>query len=392
MIRLFLRIFVKNCDDTENKRVREGYGTLSGVLGLCCNFVLFLVKLTVGTLMSSIAVISDAFNNLSDMGASAMAVISAKMSNRKPDADHPFGHGRFEYIASLIISFFIMVVGLELLKSAVDKIFHPQPIEMRPVLLIILLLSVFVKLWMWAYNRYLGRRIDSPVLLATAADSLNDVLATSAVVASTFLGYYLNLHIDGYIGAAVSLLILWVGFDLARSTVSVLLGNAPDRQLVCSLEKMLCDSDCVLGVHDLIVHDYGPGRVFASVHAEVSDRQNITAVHEEIDALERRAAEEMGIELVIHMDPISSDCTVLNAAREMVVGLVRELGDFSIHDFRMTDGENRVNLIFDLVVPPAMTERQRTALTDALRQRLQQTDPKYHAVIHLDNDYACNQK
>lgn len=391
MIKLLVRAFIKDGDNVTDKTVREKHISLGGVLGIICNLVLFVVKLVIGGLMHSLAITSDAFNNLSDMGTSIMAVIGAKLSNKKPDADHPFGHGRFEYISSLIISFLIMLVGFELLKGSFEKIINPEPIVMKPILLVILILSVLVKLWMFSYNRYLGKKIDSGVLKAASKDSLNDVLATSAVILSTALGYYLNINIDGYIGVAVSILIMIVGFNLARETVDILLGSAPDKDLIQNIEKLIGESRFVLGIHDLIVHDYGPGRVFASLHAEVGDKENVTVIHEEIDALEVRALNELGIELVIHMDPITTDSSVLNDAKNLVLGIVAALGEYTIHDFRMTDGESRVNLIFDIVVPCAMAEEDREKLVNDICAALKETDEKYRAVIKIDNDYAVKQ-
>ncbi len=389
MTQLLIKLFIPDYKNTTDKFVRERYGTLSGALGIICNIVLFAVKLIIGTLMGSIAITSDAFNNLSDTGTSVMSVISAKMSNRHPDADHPFGHGRFEYISSLIISFLIMLVGFELFKSSLAKIFAPEPIAMRPVLIVILALSIVVKFWMFLYNRKMGNMIDSKVLKAAASDSLNDVFATSAVVISSLLGYYLNLNIDGYIGCVVSVLIVVVGLKLAVDTVNVLLGSAPSGEMVSQIEALLTKSPFVLGIHDLIIHDYGPGRLFASVHAEVSDKENVVVIHEEMDALEQEAMREFGVELVIHMDPIATDCEVLNEARELVLGIVKSLGDYSIHDFRMTDGESRVNLIFDLVVPCSMTKKERDELVSLIRAALKEVDEKYAAVIQIDNDYTA---
>lgn len=392
MTQFLIRRFIPNWQNTSDKFVRERYGTLSGVLGIICNFVLFLVKLVIGFFMSSIAITSDAFNNLSDMGSSVMAIISAKMSNRRPDADHPFGHGRFEYISSLIISFLIMLVGFELLKGSAEKIFSPEPIVMKPVLMVILALSVSIKLWMWAYNRKMGKMIDSKVLKAAASDSLNDVISTSAVIISSLAGYFLKLNIDGYIGCIVSVLIIIVGLRLAVDTVNVLLGSAPSPEMVSQIENLLSQSPHVIGIHDLIIHDYGPGRLFASVHAEVSDRDNITVIHEEIDALEQAAMREIGVELVIHMDPIATDSKVLTETRELVLGIVKSIGDYSIHDFRMTNGENQVNLIFDLVVPCSMPKKQREELVSLIGAALKEIDKKYVAVIQIDNDYSAKGK
>ena len=388
MIKTLLKAFVKDYENTQDKSVREKYTTLSGTLGILCNLLLFIVKLIIGTVMKSLAITSDAFNNLSDMGTSVMAVISAKLSNRKPDASHPFGHGRFEYISSLIISFLIMLVGFELLKSSFDKIFSPEPIVMKPILLVILILSVLVKLWMWSYNRFLAKKIDSKVLKGASSDSLNDVISTSAVIISTIIGYYLNINIDGYIGCVVSVLVMLVGFNLAKDTINILLGSAPSEEMIKSLEKLICESSYVLGIHDLIVHDYGPGRVFASVHAEVNDSEDVVKIHEEIDLIEQKAKNEYGIELIIHMDPIATNCEILNEARNMVLEILSSIGSYTMHDFRMTDGENRVNLIFDIVVPAKMGEREREKLISDIAKRVREIDEKYVAVIQIDNDYT----
>lgn len=388
MIKLLLKKFVKDYQNTTDKVVREKYSVLSGILGIICNAVLFLVKFLIGAAMKSIAIMSDAFNNLSDMGSSVMSIISAKLSNRKPDKDHPFGHGRFEYISSLIISFLIMLVGFELLKGSFDKILSPEPISLKPWLILILALSVFIKLWMYSFNRYMGNKIDSGVLKAASADSLNDVIATSAVIVSSVIGYYLKINLDGYIGLAVSLMIMWVGFSLAKETVDVLLGGAPDKELVKSLEDLIMSGEYVLGIHDLMVHDYGPGRVFASVHAEVSDKENVSVIHEEIDVLEQKCLNELGVELVIHMDPIASDSETINSLKEMVKEVIKTRGNYSIHDFRMTDGENRINLIFDIVVPAAMTEKERKALVLEISNDIKAINEIYVCVIKVDTDYT----
>ena len=388
MIKVLLKRFVPNFENVKDKKVRENYTTLSGILGIVCNIVLFAVKFIIGSVMHSIAITSDAFNNLSDMGTSVMAIIGAKLSSRRPDADHPFGHGRFEYISSLIISFVIMLVGFELLQGSFDKVLAPEPISAKPILLIILALSVLVKFWMWSYNNFMGKKIDSNVLKAVASDSLNDVITTAAVILSSIVGFYLKINIDGYIGCIVSILIMYVGFTSAKDTVDILLGRAPDKEMVSEVEDLLTQSPDVLGIHDLVVHDYGPGRVFASVHAEVSDKGDITAIHEEMDALEQKCLSDMGIELVIHMDPIATDSSLLASAREMTIGIVKSFGDYSIHDFRMTDGENRVNLIFDIVVPVSMKERERNELVSSISTALKNVDAKYCAVIKIDNDYS----
>lgn len=388
MIRLIVSKVIRDAENTQDKHVRERYGVLSGALGVLCNTLLFLTKLIIGVLMNSIAIISDAFNNFSDMGSSLVSIIGAKMSNKRPDKEHPFGHGRIEYISSFIISFLIMTVGLELAKSSVDKILHPQPVEFSWALTGILTLSILIKVWMFSYNRYLGRKINSTVLAATAKDSLNDVIATSAVIVSTVIGSFVSFPVDGIIGLLVSVLVMYTGFGIAKETVGILLGTPPSKELVEKIRDEVLKNEEIKGIHDLIVHDYGPGRVMASLHAEVPDDINIVKIHEAIDETEQRIQRELGIEVVIHMDPIAQHCEETDRLKKMVDGIVREAGaDLSIHDFRVVKGESRINLIFDMVVPFSYSLKQGEAVRDEVQQRVEAEDIRYHAVIQMDHSY-----
>lgn len=388
MIRLIVSKVIRDAENTQDKHVRERYGVLSGALGVLCNTLLFLTKLIIGVLMNSIAIISDAFNNFSDMGSSLVSIIGAKMSNKRPDKEHPFGHGRIEYISSFIISFLIMTVGLELAKSSVDKILHPQPVEFSWALTGILTLSILIKVWMFSYNRYLGRKINSTVLAATAKDSLNDVIATSAVIVSTVIGSFVSFPVDGIIGLLVSVLVMYTGFGIAKETVGILLGTPPSKELVEKIRDEVLKNEEIKGIHDLIVHDYGPGRVMASLHAEVPDDINIVKIHEAIDETEQRIQRELGIEVVIHMDPIAQHCEETDRLKKMVDGIVREAGaDLSIHDFRVVKGESRINLIFDMVVPFSYSLKQGEAVRDEVQQRVEAEDSRYHAVIQMDHSY-----
>jgi len=309
MIKLLIKKFIPNHKEVQDVHVREKYGILSGVLGIVCNLFLFLLKLLIGLTMNSIAITSDAFNNLSDMGSSMMTVIGAKMSNQKPDAEHPFGHGRFEYVASLIISFIIMVMGFELLKNAVDKIIHPEPVQFSGLLMVILTVSVLIKVWMYAYNRYIGQLIDSKVNMATAYDSINDVVATGAVIITTLVGQFLTFPIDGIAGVLVSLLIMYTGFEVAKDTIDVLLGRSPSDDLVNKISSAICSAEIINGCHDLKVHDYGPGRSIASVHVEVSDQLDLVTAHSEIDRIEKKILRELGVDIVLHIDPMPAGAT-----------------------------------------------------------------------------------
>lgn len=388
MIKFLIRRFIPDYTNVENQKVRERYGVLGGMLGILCNAILFAIKLTIGALMNSIAIISDAFNNLSDMGSSLVVIIGAKMSNRRPDKEHPFGHGRIEYISSLIVSFLIMLVGLELLRTSFDKLLHPEAVEFSWLLIGILCLSMLIKVWMFLYNRYLGRAIHSSILAATAFDSLNDVYATGAVVLSTIVGYFFDFPIDGAIGLAVSALVIYTGFGLAKDTIGVLLGTPPNPELVKSLEAEVLAGQGIVGVHDLIVHDYGPGRIMASVHAEVPDNVDIVRVHEVIDAIEQQIYRDLDVHIVIHMDPISVNNERTDSIRRAVLEVITGINkDFSIHDFRLTDGENRINLIFDLVVPCEMPQEERDKTVELIAKKLSEKDRRYRAVIQVDSAF-----
>lgn len=310
MIRFLIKKFVKDYKNTEDKSVRESYGVLSGVLGIICNLFLFGVKLTIGLLMNSIAITSDAFNNLSDTGSSMITILGAKLSNRVPDEEHPFGHGRFEYISSLIIAFIIILVGFELLKSSFDKILNPEKVEFNWILIVILSVSILIKVWMYLYNRYIGKAIGSKVNQAAASDSLNDVVATSAVILTTIVGKFIDFPIDGIAGLIVSVLIMYTGYGVAKDTVNVLLGMSPSSETVDKIHDQILECDYIEGVHDLKVHDYGPGRTIASVHVEMSDTISIVKAHTEIDRVEKRILKELGIDIVIHVDPMPDGYTV----------------------------------------------------------------------------------
>ncbi len=388
MIKLLIKKFIPDYTNVKDKKIREKYGVLGGILGIICNLFLFSIKLIIGIFMNSIAIISDAINNLSDTGSSIVSIFGAKMSNRQPDKEHPFGHGRIEYIASLIVSMIIMIVGVELLKTSVSKIIHPEPIKFSAALIVILILSLSVKLWMFSYNTYISKAINSSIQKATAADSINDVFATSAVIISTVAGHLFKIQIDGYIGFIVSVLVLYSGFKISRDTVDMLLGTPPSPELVENIQSTVLSGKDVIGVHDLIIHDYGPGRAMASVHAEVPDTVNITKIHEVIDSLEQKILDELGVHLVIHMDPISNNCGKTIELKEQVMQICAEINsEFTIHDFRITDGENQINLIFDLVVPFGLNNKEKSETIEAISKKLIEIDSKYNCVIKIDNKF-----
>ncbi len=388
MTNFLIRKFIPDYHNTSDKTVREKYCVLAGVMGICNNFILFVIKLVIGTLSNSIAIISDAFNNLSDMGSSLVSIIGAKLSNRKPDKEHPFGHGRMEYLASLLVALIIFFVGISLFQTSCQKILHPEELRLNPVLIGVLAVSIGIKVWMFFYNRYMGNTINSGILKATALDSLNDVYATGAVVLSTILSAFTTLPIDAVLGVVVSVLILFAGYQVAKDTIDLLLGKAPDIELVDGIETILISNKRIMGTHDLIVHDYGPGRIIASVHAEVRDDENIVEIHEIVDELENRIQDELGIVMIVHTDPISVDCERTNEYKKKIASIIENIdATLSIHDFRITDGIQHVNLIFDMIVPYEYDEKAAKALVETIRNEMREREENVTVVIKIDRAY-----
>jgi len=386
MIKFIIKHFVKDYENVDNLKVRERYGVLAGVLGIICNSVLFVLKLVIGWLMGSIAIISDAFNNLSDMGSSIISIISTRLSNQKPDKEHPFGHGRIEYVASLIVAFMIIFVSIELFRNSLDKIINPVEVTFDWILFGILCASILVKVWMFIYNRYIGKKINSSVANATATDSRNDVVSTSIVILSLVIGHYVQFPVDGIMGLIVSILIFISGIDIAKGTISTLLGNPPSKETVEKIQSVVRAGKGIIGTHDLMVHDYGPGRIFSSIHAEVPDDVNIVEVHEVIDAIEEKVYDEMGITLTIHMDPISLNNSEVIDATKVVLDTVHAIDpNTSIHDFRMVHGDKQINLIFDLVVPYNITEKETELIKKGISDNLMKIDKRYRAVMKIEH-------
>lgn len=384
MIKLLIRKFIKNYEFVEDKKVREAYGVLSGVLGIICNTGLFALKLFVGLTINSIAIITDAFNNFTDLGSSIIAIISAKMSNAPPDENHPLGHGRIEYVSSLVVSFIIFAVGFELLKSSVDKIIHPQELIFNPYLMMILVASVLVKIWMFSYNRYIGERVNSSVNRATAYDSLSDVVSTLAVVVATVANNFLPINIDGIIGCVVSIIILYTGYKIAKDTVNILLGFSPNYELTKKIEEIVRQGDYIVGTHELIVHDYGPGRTVASIHAEVPDNVDIAEAHAAIDEIEDKVAQDLNINIVVHMDPICTDAAKLLEIKKDVVKKVRALNSsFVVQNFRITSAKYRTNLIFDLLVPSDIEPQSYNKIAKEVREHIIEADGNYDVIVNM---------
>ena len=386
MTKALIRLFIRDAENTRSARVREQYGVLSGAVGIACNVFLFILKVVIGLVTGSISIAADAFNNLSDGLSCLISIVGFKVSGKEPDAKHPFGYGRTEYIAGLVVSFIIVLVGFEFYKTSIDRILHPAPVAFSVVLVVILAVSMLVKLWMGAFNVQIGRRIDSPVLMAAGQDSRNDVITTGVVILGMVAGRFTTLPVDGYVGVLVALFIIWAGFGIARDTVAPLLGEAADPEIAENIEKLVLESDYIVGVHDLIVHNYGAGRWLASLHAEVPSDSDFVAVHEVIDEAEKRVWQRTGVYLVIHMDPIDVNNEHVAALREQVDAALREIDEtLSMHDFRVVDGERQINLIFDVVVPFSYDNDAKRNLMMTIRDKLKQIDYRYNPVVTFDH-------
>ncbi len=352
MTQLLLRIFIKDRDNTASPAVRTAVGKLAGTTGIVCNCLLFLFKLILGLVSGSVAVMADAANNLSDVASSVITLVAFRISQKPADRDHPYGHARYEYLAGLAVAFLILLIGSQLVINSAERIISPVAVDFSAVSLIILAVSALVKLWMALFFRTLGKHIHSATLSATATDCRNDVLATTAVLVSCAIFYLFHVNIDAYIGLAVAVFILYSGFNVAKETISPLLGAQADRAVIERLEALLSSQEKILGIHDLLIHDYGPGRCFATVHAEVSCDEDPMTTHDLLDAIERAALTEMNIRLVIHYDPVDTTDPLSRTLRQTVETIVHDIDErFSIHDFRLMRDEEPLRLLFDLCVP-----------------------------------------
>lgn len=388
MIELLAKWFIPHRDSMENGALRRAYGTLCGAVGIGLNILLFMGKFFAGQLSGSIAVTADAFNNLSDAGSSAVTLLGFRLAGKKPDTDHPFGHGRIEYISGLIVAGLILLMGVELAKSSFDKILHPEEVTFSALAVVILAVSVAVKLYMWFYNRRIGGKLRSAAMEATAMDSLSDAAATFAVLLATLIGKWTGLAVDGYVGLLVALFILFSAYKAAKETLSPLLGQAPDPELVQRIRDIVAEHDTVVGIHDLVVHDYGPGRQMVSLHAEVPASGDILALHDVIDNIERELHEKLHVQAVIHMDPIVTDDAEVDALRRQVAELARQVEPrMTVHDLRVVRGTTHTNLVFDAVLPldaaitPAEAARR-------IREKVSELDGDYYAVVTVEHSFT----
>nr|WP_297885420.1 cation diffusion facilitator family transporter [uncultured Blautia sp.] len=388
MIKLLASLFIKDRENYTSPAVRQSYGTLCGAVGIGLNILLFLGKWIAGFLSGSIAITADAFNNLSDAGSSIITLIGFQISGQRPDSEHPFGHGRMEYISGFLVSVAILIMGFELVKSSINKLIHPEPVESSPVIIAILAASILVKVYMFYYNRSVGKKIGSAAMNATAMDSLSDTVSTALVLGATLISQFTGLLLDGWFGILVGLFILYTGATTIKETMDLLLGQPPKQEFIDEIREIVTSHKLVYGIHDLIVHDYGPGRVMISLHAEVDADGDIQTIHEQIDHIENELQEKLHCSATIHMDPIVTDDKEVLEMKEKVKALVLETDDtFSMHDFRMVKGPTSTNLIFDVSVPSGCQKTDNEIL-NSLKEKIRELPGSiYFPVIQIDHEY-----
>lgn len=388
MLTLLSKIFIKNREDTASPAVRQAYGILSGAVGIFFNLLLFAGKFFAGFISNSIAITADAFNNLSDAGSSVITLIGFKMAGQKPDPGHPFGHGRIEYLSGLAVSAAILIMAFELIKNSISKILHPEEVLFDPVILLILLCSIFVKCYMYLYNRAISKKIHSEAMMATASDSLSDTLSTAAVLATTLIAHFSGLKLDGICGILVGLFICYTGLTSAKNTLNPLLGQAPDPAFVKEIEELVLSYEGIIGIHDLLVHNYGPGRIMISLHAEVPADGDILELHDMIDNIERSLRNRLKCDAVIHMDPVCTNDPEVSALRDAVFTFLAELDTaLSLHDFRIVKGPTHTNIIFDVLIPYHF-HLSDEAVCASLQERITALNPNFYAVINIDKKYT----
>ena len=389
MTNWLIKTFIKNYENTNDRKTRMIYGKLSSWVGIICNILLFTGKFIAGSISGSVSITADAANNLSDASSSIISLFGFKLSSRPADEEHPFGHGRYEYLSGLMVAVLIMVIGIELFKSSLEKIIHPSQVEFSLLICIILAVSIIVKLWMALFNGKIGKIIHSQTLIATAADSRNDVISTSAVLAGSIISYFTSWNLDGIMGLAVALFILYSGFGLVKETLDPLLGKAPDPELADNIQKTILSYEGVLGTHDLIVHDYGPGRQFASVHVEMAAESDVMECHDIIDNIERDFRKNFNLHMIIHYDPVITDDPSVNDLRHWLSEQVKTIDPcLSIHDLRVIPGVTHTNVIFDCVVPHSLNISA-SEITAQIKDMVAEKYPGYLCVITIDASFAA---
>ena len=387
MTNLLLKLFIKNADNTKDPEVREKYGMLGSIVGIVVNILLSIGKYVIGVISKSISITADAVNNLADAASCIVTLVSFKMAGRKPDKEHPFGHGRIEYIAALAVGFLVELMGYELIKSSIGKIRNPEAVVFSVPAVAVLVISILGKIWLFIFNRKLGKKIPSPAMLAVAKDSLSDTTATLVAAVSLVLSLFTDIPVDGYMGIIVSIFILTSGFGILKESISILLGTPPEKETVDKLISFILSHSEIIGIHDLVIHSYGATRTFASIHVEISADSDILNAHDTIDNIEKAVKERFSIELVIHLDPVETNNEKATRLKEMTVKTVLEINDsLSIHDFRIVDGPTHTNLLFDVVVPHKF-EISDDKLIKLISEKINAINPDYFCVITIDNSY-----
>lgn len=391
MIKFLAKKTIKNYTQYDLPEVRKAYGNLTSTVGIVNNIILFTFKFLAGTLTNSVSITADAVNNLSDAGSSIISLVSFKLSSKPADEKHPFGHARYECIASLLVALAILFLGLELIQTSIDKIINPQKIDFSVLSIVILVFSISIKLWMYFYNKSYGNLLKSSIMEATAADSLSDCMATGAVLLSAILSPILHFNLDGYMGVIVAIFILIAGGGIIKSALDELLGQAPDEELVKEIQNKILNYEGVLGMHDLVIHDYGAHRTFASVHVEVDYKTDVLKSHDMIDNIERDFKETMDLEMVIHMDPIKADDPLTNELKAFIHDILKDVNEqLTMHDFRIVPGETHTNIIFDVVVPFQVKETNQELLDDLIHRVREKKGKSYYLVVTFDRAYTSN--
>ncbi|MBQ8767998.1 MAG: cation transporter [Clostridia bacterium] len=384
---ILIKHFIKDYENTNNLKVREAYGTLGSITGIVINLMLALSKYFAGVISGSISVTADAINNLSDAGSSIISLVGVRLSAKPADKDHPYGHGRVEYISALAVSFVVLLMGIELFKSSVDKIINPVPVKFNIISLIILAVSIFAKLWLGFFNKKLGEKIDSAPMMAVMKDSFSDCLATGVALIAIVVSAFSDINIDGYLGVIVAGFIFLAGFNILKETMADLLGKPADKAFTQEIENRILSYDKIVGVHDMIIHDYGPGRKFASAHAEVSSQDDIMEIHDIIDLAERDILNEYGLIISIHTDPIITDDERIDSLKAITNQIVKDISDeMSIHDFRVVDGPTHTNLIFDLIAPHKF-HLSNDEIRKEIENKLSKIDERYFVVITIEHSF-----
>lgn len=389
MVKLLIKKFVRDYEDTQNPVVRTAYGKFSSIVGILCNTFLFIGKIIIGLLSGSVSITADAVNNLSDASSSIISLIGFKLASRPADEEHPYGHGRYEYLSGLMVALLIMVIGVELLKSSIEKVIKPEAVDFSWITVGVLAVFILIKLWMMFFNKKIGNIINSKTLIATATDSRNDVITTTAVLIAVLISHFGGMELDGWMGIIVAVFILYSGFGLVKDTLDPMLGKAPDEEQVDIIRKKILSYKGVLGTHDLMVHDYGPGRQFASVHVEMAAEGDVIANHDIIDNIERDFLENEGMHMIVHFDPISTKDSLVNELREWISGQMKHLDTrLTIHDLRIVKGTTHTNVIFDCLVPHDMEIGEKEIKRFA-SNIVAEKYPNYYTVVTIDRSYAA---